>query len=108
MAPTQATIKFAPTQAANYVMNLFGAHHIIFDNLYFYANYTTGANNNIFANVMNIEASNHITFRNCVIRSKASANSSTNASLVLLGDNNNYLTFDHNLPSRKPSVLVSW
>lgn len=96
-AATQAKVMFTPTSANNYVMALNGAHHLIFDNIYFYANYTSGTGNNILANVLKIEGSNHITFRNNVIRSKATTNTSTNANLVLLGDANNYLTFDHNL-----------
>lgn len=96
-AADQAKITFTTTSASNYVMALTGTHHLIFDNIYFYANYTSGSGNNIFANVLKIEESNHITFRNCVIRSKATTASSTNANLVLLGNDNNYLTFDHNL-----------
>ncbi len=95
MASSIALIKHTPTSAANYVMKLDGAEYVNFDWVDFYGNYTTGSANTIYANVLQIENSSHINFTNCTIRSKKSAASSTNANLVLLGDNNSYITINH-------------
>ncbi len=83
---TQARIVHTPTTAANYVATLNGVHHVLFRNIEFYANYTTGSGNNIFANVLKIDAGDHITFDSCTIRSKKTTASTTNANLVLIGD----------------------
>lgn len=94
-ATDMATIFHTPTNASNYVINISGASHIIFDSITFYANYTTGSGNNIFANVAKVEESNFITFYNCVLRSKKTTASSTNANVLLLGDNNHYITVNN-------------
>ena len=94
-ATDRATIFFTPTNANNYVLQMNNAEHLIFDSIYFYANYTTGSGNNIFANVAKINNSNFITFRNCILRSKKTTASSTNANVMLLGDNNHYITVNN-------------
>jgi hypothetical protein len=90
-----AKITHTPTNTSNHVMSINGADYITFDSIYFYANYTSGSGNNIFANVAKVEQSNFINFRNCVLRSKMTTASSTNANLLLLGDNNHYITVNH-------------
>ena len=90
----QAMIYHTPTNASNHVVWLNNTNHITFRNIYFYANYNTGNNNNIFANVMKIDGSTNIHITGSTIRSKATANSSTNANLVLLGDENHHITID--------------
>ena len=94
-ATDMAMITYTPTSASNYVISINSADHIIFDSIYFYSNYTTGSGNNIFANVAKVESSNSISFRNCVLRSKKTTASSTNANLILLGDNNHYITVNN-------------
>ena len=94
-ATDRATITFTPTNASNYVFQMNGAEHIIFDSINFYANYTSGSGNNIFANVTKIENSNYISFLNCILRSKKTTASSTNANVMLLGDNNHFITINN-------------
>ncbi len=94
-ATDMAKITHTPTNTSNYVISINGADYITFDSIYFYANYTSGSGNNIFANVAKIEQSNYINFRNSVIRSKMTTASSTNANLMLLGDNNHYITVNN-------------
>lgn len=93
-APDMAKITYVPTNAANYVMDVNGANYITFDSLFFYANYTSGTGNNIFANVVKVSDASHIAFRNSVLRSKSTTASSTNANVVILGNYNHYITFD--------------
>ena len=90
-----ATITHTPTNASNYVINISGAEYINFDSIFFYANYTSGSGNNIFANVAKVESSNFVTFHNCVLRSKKTTASSTNANVLLLGDNNHFITVNN-------------
>lgn len=90
----QAIILHTPTNASNYVMQLENAKYITFQNLYFYANYNSGSGNNVFANVIKVNGCESIRFVSCTIRSKATTGSSTNANLVLLGDNNHYISID--------------
>lgn len=99
-ASDMAQIRFTPLTGAanadaNYVAKLSGASNIIFDSIYFYSNYTTGSGNNIFANVLRIDNSTNVTLRNCTLRSRATTASTTNANLLLLGDNNHYITVDN-------------
>ena len=90
-----AKVTFTPTNAANHVMQITDAQYITFDSIYFYANYTSGSGNNIFANVVKVNQSQFITFRNCTLRSKKTTASSTNANLLLLGDENRYITVNN-------------
>lgn len=94
-ATDMAMITHTPTNASNYVITLSNANNIIFDSIYFYANYTSGSGNNIFANVAKVESSNYVTFHNCTLRSKMTTASSTNANVLLLGDNNHYITVNN-------------
>lgn len=90
-----ATIKTAPTNANNYVVYMNGANYVTFDSIYIYGNYTSGSGNNIYANALRIDGSTNIAFRNCVLRSKKTTASSTNANVVLLGSENHYVTIDN-------------
>lgn len=94
-ATSMAQIKYAPTSANNFVMRLNATNYVTFSNIDFYANYTTGSGNNIYASVLNIEGSRNVAFRSCNIRSKMTTASSTNANLVLLGSENSYITIDN-------------
>ena len=94
-ATDMAVITYTPTNASNYVISISDATYLIFDSIYFYANYTTGSGNNIFANVAKIESSDCINFRNCILRSKKTTASSTNANIVLLGNDNHYITINN-------------
>lgn len=100
-ATEPAMITFNPTSANNFVMALNGTKYVTFDNINFYAGYTGNTGTSATANVLRLENTNNVAFRNCIIRSKASkaANgnitaTSANANLMLLGDNNSYLTVD--------------
>ncbi len=93
-ASMQAQVIHTPTNASNHVIRIFDVSNIRFDNIYFYANYTTGTGNNIFANVAKIDECSNIRFSNCTLRSKKTAASTTNASLVLLGNGNHFITID--------------
>ena len=94
-ATTYAKITHNPTNASNYVFAIEGASYVTFDSLYFYANYTTGTGNSIYANVLRIGGSQRINIHDCEIRSKASTASSTNANVILLGDANSYITINN-------------
>ena len=105
-ATDRAKIMFSPTSANNYVMLVDGANFVTFDNIYFYANYTPGSsatNNNIFTNVVQIQNSENVTFQNCELRSRQcrSANganvaaTSTNSNIIILGDNNHFITVNN-------------
>ena len=94
-AAEMAKVTYTPTNAANHVVELTDAQYIIFDSVYFYANYNSGSGNNIFANVVKVNQSQFITFRNCILRSKKTTASSTNANLLLLGDENRYITVNN-------------
>ncbi len=94
-AGEMAKLTYTPTSAANHVIEIQDAQYIIFDSILFYANYTTGSANNIYANVVKVTQSQFITFRNCTLRSKKTAASSTNANLLLLGDGNRYITVNN-------------
>ena len=118
-ATGRAKIMFSPTSTNNFVIHLDGANYITFDNIYFYANYTPGSsatNNNIFTNVIKIDNSENVTFQNCEMRSRQcrSANganiaaTSTNSNIVVLGDNNHFITVNNCvLDSGYCSVLTS-
>ena len=94
-ATTYAKITHNPTNASNYVFAIEGASYVTFDSIYFYANYTTGTGNSIYANVLRIGGSQRINIHDCEIRSKASTASSTNANVILLGDANSYITINN-------------
>ena len=94
-ATDMAKITHTPTNASNYVISINEANNITFDSIYFYANYSSGSGNNIFANVAKIEQSDFISFLNCTLRSKATTASSTNANIMLLGDNNHFITVNN-------------
>jgi hypothetical protein len=94
-ATDMAQITYTPTNAANYVLDMNGVNYITFDSIYFYANYTSGSGNNVYANVVSVLGSSNIAFRHSVLRSKKTTASSTNANVVLLGDENYFITFDH-------------
>lgn len=94
-ASNMAKIMHTPTSTSNYVMRLNASNYITFDSIEFYANYTSGSGNNIYASVLNIEGSRNIAFRNCTIRSKKTTASTTNANLVVLGSENSYITIDN-------------
>lgn len=94
-ASQNALITYTPTSLANYVLNINSANYVTFDSVDFYANYTSGSGNNIYANVLQIAGSHNIAFRHSVLRSKKTTASSTNANVVLLYGENEYLTFDH-------------
>lgn len=85
-------VQFNPTNANNYVIKLTNTDYCTFRNIDFYAGYTTGSGNNIYANVVNITGCYNLRFDGCTIRSKKTTASSTNANLVLLGDENHYIT----------------
>lgn len=100
-ATEPAMITFNPTSANNFVMALDGTKYVTFDNINFYAGYTGNSGTSATANVLRLENTNNVDFRHCTIRSKASkaANgtitaTSVNANLMLLGNNNSYLTVD--------------
>ncbi len=93
-SPAQAMVYHTPTNSSNYVLQVHNASYVTFKDIYFYANYNTGSNNNIFANVIKVDGSYNIHFTGCTIRSKKTIASSTNANLVLLGDENYYITID--------------
>lgn len=93
-APIQAQIIHTPSSASNHVIRVFDVSNIRFDNIYFYADYTTGSGNNIYANVAKIDECRNIRFSNCTIRSKKTTASSTNANLILLGNGNHFITID--------------
>lgn len=90
----RALITHNPTNTSNFVALIDDVDHVIFRNVDFYAGYTTGSGNNIFANVLKIVGSSNVRIANCTVRSKKTAASSTNANLVLLGDDNHYVTID--------------
>ena len=90
-----AVITYTPTSTANYVLDMNSANYITFDSIYFYANYNSGSGNNINANVVSIVGSTNIAFRHSVLRSKKTTASSTNANVILLGDENRYITIDN-------------
>lgn len=94
-ATDMAKIMATTTNSVNYVFALNGANYVTFDSIYFYANYTTGSGNNIYANVVNVDGSSNIAFRNCTLRSKKTTASSTNANVLVLGDENYYITVDN-------------
>ena len=94
-ANDMAVITTTPTNANNYVIYLNSTNHITFDSINFYARYTTGSGNNIFANVAKVDGCSFITFHNCILRSKLTTASSTNANLLLLGDDNHYITINN-------------
>lgn len=94
-ASAMAKIMHTPTNTENYVIDFNAANHITFDSVYIYANYTSGSGNNVFANVVQINGSSNIAFRHSVLRSKKTTASSTNANVVLLGNENNYITIDN-------------
>lgn len=94
-ANQHAVITYAPSNTANYVMNINSSNYITFDSVDFYAYYTSGSGNNIYANVLQIDGSTNIAFRHSELRSKATTASSSNANVVFLGDENRYITFDH-------------
>ena len=93
-AVEQPVVMFNPTNASNHVIEISSANYITFRDICFYANYTTGSGNNIFANVAKISGSTNIRFSNCTLRSKKTTGSSTNANILLLGDENHYITID--------------
>lgn len=90
-----AKITYAPTQANNYVVSLNNATYINFDSILFYANYTTGSGNNIYATVAYMNGCKNVAFRNSVLRSKKTNASSTNANVVVLGSENHYVTINN-------------
>lgn len=90
-----AKITYAPTSAANYVVDINAANYVTFDSVCFYANYNSGNGNNIYANVVSISGSSNIAFRHSVLRSKKTTASSTNANVVLLGSENRFITIDN-------------
>ena len=94
-ATSRALITHTPTNASNYVMRFISANYVTFNNVDFYANYTTGSGNNVFANVLKLDGCSNIHITNATIRSKKTTASSTNANLVLLGDENYYITIDY-------------
>lgn len=94
-ATDMAMITHTPTNAANYVVDINAANYVTFDSIYFYANYNSGSGNNVYANVVTISGSSHIAFRHSVLRSKKTTGSSTNASVMLLGSENFYITVDN-------------
>lgn len=93
-ATDTACIMFAPTQANNYVVNIENAKNIIFNKVNFYATYT-GTASAQYTNVIRVTGSENITFRNGIIRTKKRAAFTNTSNLVLLGDNNQYVTIDH-------------
>ena len=90
----QAMVYHTPTNASNYVALIDNVKYVNFKNIYFYANYNSGSNNNIFANVLKVSNSESVRFVSCTVRSKKTNASSTNANLILLGDNNHFLSID--------------
>lgn len=94
-ATSQAKITFVPTQANNYVIKFDGAADMVFDNIYFYANYTAASVGQQFANVILLEQSDNITFQNSIIRTKYRANSTNISNLVLLGNGNTFITVNN-------------
>lgn len=90
-----AKITYNPTVAANYVMDINAANYVIFDSLYFYAGYTSGSGNNIYASVLKVTGSSNITFRNSIFRSKKTTASTTNANVITLGSENHYITINN-------------
>lgn len=101
---TSVVLRYAPTDAAgNYVMSLNGAAYYNFQSITFYSASTATAPANMFSNVVKIDNSEHITFRNCLIKVKPSlyfANANpqqqVNACGVVVGDDVTYLTFENN------------
>ena len=90
----QAMILHTPTNASNHVLLVENASYITFNNIYFYANYNTGSNNNVFANAIKVNNCESVRFIGCTVRSKKTTGSSTNANLILLGNNNHFITID--------------
>ena len=93
-ATNRALITHTPTNASNFVMKFQSVNYVTFNNVDFYANYTTGSGNNVFANVLRIDGCSNLHITNATIRSKKTTASSTNANLILLGDENYYITID--------------
>lgn len=92
---TPARITHTPTSTNNYVLRVADANNFIFQRVDFYANWTSGSGNNLFANVVKVEGSDHIQFNECTLRSKKSTAPSSNANIMLLGDDNHYITIDN-------------
>lgn len=92
---SMAKIMANTSSTANRTLYLHNTNYVTFDSVYVYANYTSGSGNNIYANTLFIEGSSNVAFRNCVLRSKKTTASSTNANVVLLGSENHYVTIDH-------------
>ena len=93
-ASSRALITYTPTSANNYVMKFQAVNNVTFNNVDFYANYTSGSGNNVYANVIRIDGCSNLHITNATIRSKKTTASSTNANLVLLGDENYFITID--------------
>ena len=93
-ATTPAKITYVPTLANNYVMHLNGAADMVFDNFYFYGNYTSTNAGQQYANVIQMTNCDNITIRNSTIRCKARTNVTNISNLILLGDGNTFITID--------------
>lgn len=91
---SEVKITHAPTQASNYVLRLNGAANIIFDSIYFYGTYTN-TSGNAYSNVIRVDNSENITFRNSTIRTRSRAAFTNTSNLVVIGDGNEYITIDH-------------
>lgn len=79
-SPSSVVLRYAPVNAANYVINIDGAHFIGFEGITF-----LGRGTGNYSNVITISNSSQINFKNDVIRVKGGLNN-TNASCLLVGD----------------------
>ena len=93
-ASAPVKITYAPTQANNYVMNFNGANNIIFDSIYFYGTYTN-ASGQVYSNVLRFDNCENVTIRNSTIRTRLRATYTNTSNLVVIGDNNAYVTIDN-------------
>lgn len=74
------SVRFAPVNNSNYVININGAQFLNFESMAFYSRATGNYNN-----VVTIENSNQIRFKNDLIRVKGGVNN-INASGIIVGD----------------------
>lgn len=95
--PSDVVLTYTPTNAANYVVKINGAGYVNFDSLTIYGNYTTGSNNNIFANALVINGGHNLIFDGNRIASKATTASSTNASAILASGLLDSIAFCNNM-----------
>lgn len=79
-SPENVVIRFAPTNTANYVFKVDGSQYVYFDWLTFLSR---GANN--FSNVVSLSNSDHVYFRNSIVRVKGNLNNA-NASGIIVGE----------------------